>query len=379
MQNRILRDGVTQFRRANFRATKPAALQIFFFGCTSLATTMKVQSLCLTMVLLAAPALLVANEDANFDLLLLVRTFSPTFCQQEHCTSPPISEFTLHGLWPEYKTGGWPQFCPPPPPVPPGAGASTDTQKPVALCKSVEWKSVCAPADPEAMRCSWPSFHGSDAAFWEHEWTKHGTCTAPLLGNETAFQATALALNRRYDVNAALAAANIAPADGVSLRAARVVEVLRDAFGAAPRLACYRGSIAEVWTCLDLELHPVECPPTVGPRAVCGEAVELPAGSRVSRGGVAQQGMAAWSAGAPILSAAAWLPLRMQAVAPQCARFFPPWPDAARPVPWLRALGGALLAVASLSAMISEWRRQQRVMAAAGEPVYAPLAAQLEA
>ncbi|PRW39224.1 ribonuclease 2-like [Chlorella sorokiniana] len=51
------------------------------------------------------------DGDPGFDLFLFVRSYSPTFCRQERCTIRPITAFTIHGLWPEYANGGWPEFC----------------------------------------------------------------------------------------------------------------------------------------------------------------------------------------------------------------------------------------------------------------------------
>lgn len=87
------------------------------------------------------------------------------------------SSFTIHGLWPEYKTGGWPQFC----------GAHTTHQ-------------AAGPPTP-AQNCLWPSLIGPSPGFWEHEWAKHGTCAAPLLGNRTAFVATVLELHEKYNLD----------------------------------------------------------------------------------------------------------------------------------------------------------------------------------
>ncbi len=78
----------------------------------------------------------------------LCRSYSPTFCEQVHCTRSPVSAFTLHGVWPQYANGGWPEFC-----------HHNSTEPPRTL---------------PSMLCEWPSYMGTDAQFWEHEWTRHG-------------------------------------------------------------------------------------------------------------------------------------------------------------------------------------------------------------
>lgn len=213
-----------------------------------------------------------ANPDPGFDLLLLVRMWSPTFCEQlrdEHqsCDRNPVNAFTLHGLWPEFAQGGWPQYC-------------RQSDHPSAYLPSAsndEW---------DHMRCEWPSFHGGSPAFWDHEWTKHGTCAEPLLGNHSAFFNTALKLHEQFDLNQALAPLGIFDGEKpvVSTRVGNeeVAVAVKGAWGVTPRLSCYHGALSEVWVCLDLDLNPIECPPKVGPRSRCPEVIDLPRGSRVS-------------------------------------------------------------------------------------------------
>lgn len=73
--------------------------------------------------------------------------------------SPHRFTFTIHGLWPNYRGGGWPEFC--------------------------DHKAVFAPAAvadlEDDMADQWPSFSYNDTSFWEHEWLKHGTCSRPVV------------------------------------------------------------------------------------------------------------------------------------------------------------------------------------------------------
>jgi ribonuclease T2 len=51
-----------------------------------------------------------------FDYYLLALSWSPTFClthkDDSQCTGKGYG-FVLHGLWPQYAKGGWPESCPP--------------------------------------------------------------------------------------------------------------------------------------------------------------------------------------------------------------------------------------------------------------------------
>ena len=91
------------------------------------------------------------------------------------------SRFTIHGLWPQYYNDTWPQFC---------TGEGFDP-------------SLVADLEP-VLRREWPSVFSDNAAFWKHEWRKHGTCAeglCPLLSDEHSFFFAVLALNKMYNLN----------------------------------------------------------------------------------------------------------------------------------------------------------------------------------
>ncbi|CAJ1354403.1 unnamed protein product [Effrenium voratum] len=62
------------------------------------------------------------------------------------------SNWTLHGLWPEWKNG-----CP-------GPKFDASILEPIRNDMEMKWRSC-------------PEFGDSNEKFWEHEWEKHGTCT----------------------------------------------------------------------------------------------------------------------------------------------------------------------------------------------------------
>ncbi|KAH7621951.1 hypothetical protein Ndes2526B_g02772 [Nannochloris sp. 'desiccata'] len=232
------------------------------------------------------PALL-RDGDPGFDMLLLVRTWPPTFCEQlreqrEECTAPPLQEFTLHGLWPEYSSGGWPQYCST---VEKKDGEGYDSVN-GELSKKITTTSSYGSddSDDRKIRCEWPSFHGSTLNFWDHEWDKHGTCAAPLLGNRTEFFQTVVNLHDQFNLNRLFHSHRLWPvgnSQGIfdSTEAAHAVE---QAWGVKPRLACHKGSLAEVWICLDLDLKAIECPGKVKPGQMCGNQFRMPPGAQAS-------------------------------------------------------------------------------------------------
>jgi ribonuclease T2 len=107
---------------------------------------------------------------AKFDFYVMSMSYQPEFCyQNRHDDWPGCShplEFwkghlTIHGLWPEYRDGNYPASC------------STE----------VFDNSTVAPLESQMLRY-WPNVkydYKTDGnhylEFWEHEWSKHGTCS----------------------------------------------------------------------------------------------------------------------------------------------------------------------------------------------------------
>jgi ribonuclease T2 len=53
------------------------------------------------------------NQAGKFDYYVMSLSWSPTFCET-HQTNPQCDKhlgFVLHGLWPQYQAGGYPQHC----------------------------------------------------------------------------------------------------------------------------------------------------------------------------------------------------------------------------------------------------------------------------
>ena len=109
------------------------------------------------------------------DLYVLAYTFTPEFCYGNDypgCAKPlPFwkNHFTLHGLWPQYSAGGYPQTCT-------TEAYDVNSAKNVGMETMIQyWPDVqYAYDDPEYDQ------------FWEHEWSKHGTCSG--LSQDDYFQ-----------------------------------------------------------------------------------------------------------------------------------------------------------------------------------------------
>lgn len=93
-------------------------------------------------------------------------SWTPGFCHNQKypgCSNPLsywTTNFTIHGLWPQYATSGYPASC-----TTEAFDASVPQQ--IGMNKMIQyWPDVQYDVD---------STHYD--SFWQHEWSKHGTCS----------------------------------------------------------------------------------------------------------------------------------------------------------------------------------------------------------
>jgi ribonuclease T2 len=172
-----------------------------------------------------------ADSDAQageFDYYLLSLSWAPTYCLTHadgaECAGKGYG-FVVHGLWPQYDTGGYPENC------------STEFQ-------------LSAAASSKG-RALYPSEH-----LMQHEWQEHGTCSGL---DALAYFSTVDRATSAVKIPAALEA----PQSERSLTAAQVVELFRSANPQIPdhavTVACSRRSLSEVRVCLTKELSVRPC------------------------------------------------------------------------------------------------------------------------
>lgn len=162
----------------------------------------------------------------------LALTWSPEFCRKAtgasarfECGGGNRFGFTLHGLWPDGIGKQWPQYC------------TTTSLLPAATIKG--------------MMCSTPS-----AQLIQHEWAKHGTCTA-MTPKAYFSRSDGLYGRLRYP-----------DMDSLSRRPALTVGQFKAAFASANRtvpasairVTTKRGGwLDELWLCLDTRLGYARC------------------------------------------------------------------------------------------------------------------------
>lgn len=188
------------------------------------------------------------------DIFVLAQSWQPDFCYGQPtyagCATPNADwnkYFTLHGLWPQYSAGSYPADC---------TTEAFDTSIPQTIGLST-------------MLDHWPNVKeavGSEDydSFWDHEWSKHGTCTG--LSQHDYFT-HALDLLKKFGTPALMTKSAGGTVDAASLR---------NAFGGATMVALQCSSdsyINGAYTCWTQEngvpTKQIVCPDDVQKEDTC--------------------------------------------------------------------------------------------------------------
>ena len=206
-----------------------------------------------------------SGTPGTFDVYLLAQSWQAEFCYNKYstypgCNSPEdywTTQFTLHGLWPEYTTG-YPESCTD------EAFDASSVENAIGLdVLNQYWPNVKANQDDSAY-----------TSFWEHEWTKHGTCSG--LSQVDYFTAAINLLKNGQSTTPDVISQNV----GGSASA----DDIRSAYGGANYVAlhCKGAFLSEAYTCWgkDDSGNPttqVQCPDEVINAGNCQDTVSISA------------------------------------------------------------------------------------------------------
>lgn len=197
----------------------------------------------------AAPAAAEGPRAGKFDYYVLALSWSPSWCETEaaeggaapeQCAPERDLGFALHGLWPQFEAGGWPEYC------------------------------ETAERDPtRAQTAAMADIMGSAGTAF-YQWKKHGRCSGLAASD--------------YFNRARLALAWVRPPDAIAGRSLRPDEITRAFRAANPALAaedvivtCAGGRLSEARVCLTRDLDPRPCAPDVRADACRADRVlEIP-------------------------------------------------------------------------------------------------------
>lgn len=169
----------------------------------------------------------------DFDYYVMALSWSPNWCAREgrergspQCAPGADFGWVLHGLWPQYEDGGWPDYC------------RSDHRNPSR-------QDTAAEAD----------LFGSSGSAW-HQWNKHGRCTGLRADNYYRLSRTAYdrvirpEVFRRLDRDVRLPASVVEDA---------FLEANPDMQADMITVTCRDGGIQEARICLTRDLELREC------------------------------------------------------------------------------------------------------------------------
>lgn len=173
--------------------------------------------------------------SSNFDYFLLTLSWAPEFCATNkngagtaECDPKKHMGLVVHGLWPQYNNGKWPQDCASTPPV---ASATVNHMLPIMPGKQLI----------------------------QHEWSKHGTCSGLSVQDYFgAIEKLYTDLKVPDNFNKPSDEAQTSPAD-VEGQFASANDAPKEAF----RVSCPQNEFSAVEVCLSKDLKYMACPTTM--------------------------------------------------------------------------------------------------------------------
>ncbi len=167
-------------------------------------------------------------------------TVSPT----KNCTiSSAINKnFIIHGLWPNKIGGQGPFNC----------DNSTLDMKQLTPILGV-------------MKETWPSCFSPEYDFWNHEYTKHGTCAVksglPEYSTQFLYFNTVISLTKSLNLLSVFSQAGIMPSDTKRYTTEHMANAVQNFVGYKPQIVCFNPSyFGEIRICFSKALQPIACP-----------------------------------------------------------------------------------------------------------------------
>ncbi|KAH8203658.1 hypothetical protein TruAng_002188 [Truncatella angustata] len=154
----------------------------------------------------------------------------------------PDDSWTIHGLWPDNCDATYESNCD-------SSRAYTDITGILTSFGATDLLSY--------MQTMWVSNSGTPETFWEHEWSKHGTCISTLdpscytsytKGQEAFdFFTKVVALFKTLPTYTWLSAAGITPSSTQTYTLSAIQAALTKNHGASVYLGCSSSELSEVW------------------------------------------------------------------------------------------------------------------------------------
>ena len=172
------------------------------------------------------------DKNNSWDYYEFVQTWVPTYCLKSDECKIKQDKFIVHGLWPTRFDGTWPSYC---------------SDQPFSKKNISNLTNV--------LKNDWSDQNIIDYAFWEHEWSKHGTCS--LLPEYVYFNKT-IELYTKYNLSDVLLHNDITPSN-------HTLYSLDQIYGSFPNkmvfIDCYNKNnnsyLESIYIHLDKNLEPI--------------------------------------------------------------------------------------------------------------------------
>ncbi|KAL0447043.1 UNVERIFIED_CONTAM: Ribonuclease 1 [Sesamum latifolium] len=204
------------------------------------------------------------SQGQDYDFFYFVQQWPGSYCDSKRSccypkTGKPASDFSIHGLWPNYNDGSYPSNC--------DSENQFDPSKISDLSRRMqtEWPSLACPSS-------------DSLSFWAHEWDKHGTCSQSVLDQHDYF-ATALNLKQQLNILQILGDAGIEP-NGEVYSLSSIKDAIKGGSGYEAWIECNvdesgNRQLYQVYMCLDASAsNIIDCP--VFPHGKCTSTIEFP-------------------------------------------------------------------------------------------------------
>ena len=174
------------------------------------------------------------NTPGQFDYYLLTLSWAPQFCATNpngrgtaECNPKKHMGLVVHGLWPQFNSGGWPQDC-----------ASTP------------------PVGQDTVNHMLPMMPGKQLI--QHEWAKHGTCSGLTMDQYFgAIEKLYNGITVPHEFQQPKDAAQTGPTD-IESAFASANNAPKEAF----RVSCPQQDFSAVQICVDKDFQYKACPAT---------------------------------------------------------------------------------------------------------------------
>ncbi|KAK6181174.1 hypothetical protein SNE40_009092 [Patella caerulea] len=188
--------------------------------------------ICILVVTLSLAVLQLAHckkKSNEFDFFTFTQSWPTVVCFEGVSTghkchiSRNVTGWTIHGLWPSQGSTEGPSFC----------------------NNSLKFNESAVEKLLPDLDAYWPNLYTDTARddFWEHEWSKHGTCAVTVneTGNEYLYFNKGLDLFQMINLTGILTDIGVIPDDNKTYDVTNILNKVTPRLrGFEPRLSCYK-------------------------------------------------------------------------------------------------------------------------------------------